>query len=329
MTIPTERPSPQFINMAPLDRSALTGLMRSDVTQYLRITKLALKQYMEECLKPNGQFRTFFDKVATYTIGYHINQNLDQDPNARHLQIAAFYENMRERPPQIFIQDNGYRYVPSSLGGLCAGWNMRTREGHQMVQVMDVIQIPITITCVATSQQEVEHLISFIEVAFGQLCRFTVGYVLRQHPDTEGSCWEVRIPLVHSIGTKAHTPIHGDPRLQFWSVACDMEVDFENSLMLQYKSQPTVQLKKGTISLQVPNTVRLGQQQRITLLNYPRPLQVYSTDPRIAIVVERSYEWIIEPRRIGTFTLMVTRLTSSRTEGPEILAQQDIAVVAR
>lgn len=329
MTLPTERPTPQYIAMAPLDRSALTGLMRSDVTQYLRITKLALKQYMEECLKPNGQFRTFFDKVASYTIGYHVNENLDQDPDARHLQIAAFYENMRERPPQIFIQDDGYQYIPDSLGGLCAGWNMNTRAGHQVVHVMDVIKIPVSITCVATSEQEVEDLIAFMEVAFGQLCRFTVGYVLRQHPDVEGSYWEVRIPLQHAIGPKAHSPIHGDPRLQFWSVTCSMETEFENSIMLQYKSQPTVQFKRGDISLQMPSAIRLGQDHRVTLLNYPRPLVVYSTDPRIAIVDERSYEWIIRPRRVGTFTLMVTRLTGSRTGGPEILAQQDINIVAR
>ena len=329
MTLPTERPSPQFIAMAPLDRSALTGLMRADVTQYLRVTKLAIKQYLEECLKPNGQFRTFFDKIATYTIGYHINENLDQDPDARHLQIAAFYENMRERPPQIFIQDDGYQYITNSLGSLCAGWNMNTRAGHQVVHVMDVLKIPIAITCVTTSQQEIEDLIAFLSAAFGQLCRFTVNYILRQHPDVEGSLWEVRIPLTHNIGAKVHTPIHGDPRQPFWSVACSMDLEFENSIMLQYKSQPTVQIKKGDISLQVPSSIRLGQDVRVTLLNYPRPLIVYSTDPRIATILERGYEWIILPRRVGTFTLMVTRLTGTRTSGPEILAQQDIEIVAR
>ncbi|MDD2730712.1 MAG: hypothetical protein PHW33_01145 [Candidatus Portnoybacteria bacterium] len=327
--IPTERPGPQFIAMAPLDRSALTGLFRADVTQYLRITKLAIKQYLEECLKPDGQFRTFFDKVATYTVGYHVNQKLGQDADDRHLQIATFYDNMQERPPQIFIQDNGYQYVTNSLGSLNAGWNLNTSAGHQVVRVMDVVKIPIDITCVAMSVVEVEDLQAVLSTAFGQLCCFTINYILRQAPDVEGSLWEVRIPLSHTMGAKSHSAVHGDPRNQFWSVSCTMEVEFENSILLQYRSDPRAVPLRGTIRLSVPDTLRVGQPHRITLLNQPKPVQVYSNDPRIAVVSQRGYQWIIEPRRVGTFKLMVTRLFGSQQDGPEVLASHDVTVVAR
>jgi len=325
----TERPSPQFIRMSPLDQSTLTALATKDVTQYLRATKLILRQYLQECIAATGQYRKFFDKVATYTIGYHVNEALDDgDMNKRHLQIADYYTQMSERPPQIFIQDGGYEYSPSSLGSLAAGWNMNTRDGHQSVRVLDVVPIPIEITCVATSTQEVEDLAAFLSVAFGQLCRFTSNYIIRPETTTDGTYWELRIPLVHTIGPKAHSSLHDHPQLQFWEISCSATFEFENSVFLQYRSQPRYLSQRGALTLTVPSTLVVGQEHTFSLVNKPKPVAVYSDDARIAVVQERGFELIIHPRRVGTFNLIVSRTTGPHT-GPEILTQQEITVKSR
>lgn len=323
-----ERPSPQFIKMSPLDRSTLAALATKDVTQYLRATKLILRQYLQECVAATGQYRQFFDKVASYTIGYHVNEELDDDPNKRHLQIADFYDQVAERPPQIFIQDGGYEYTPSSLGSLAAGWGMNTRDGHQICRVLDVVPIPIDITCVAQSVQEVEDLAAFLTAAFGQLCRFTSNYIIRPQTTTEGAYWELRIPLVHTIGPKAHSALHEHPQLQFWQISCTATFDFENSVFLQYRSQPTYLSKRGELALTVPDTLVVGQEFAITLVNKPKPVAVYSDDARIAVVQERGFELIIHPRRVGTFNLIVAKTAGPHT-GPEILTQQQITIKAR
>lgn len=324
----TVPPGPQFIQMSPLDQSTLSGLANKDKTQYLRVTKMAIRQYLQECLDEGGQFRHFFDKLAPSTIGYHVNQNLPEDLNERALQIAVYYANMTERPPMMFIQDNGYDYTPDSLGSLAAGWNMQTRDGEQIVRVMDVVKIPINITCATTSQQDLEDLIAATAVAFGQLQRFTTGYILRPKTMQSGVYWEVRIPLPHSVSPKVHTPIHGDPQMQIWQATCSMTVDFENSVYLQYRAQPQHSPQQGELTLTIPSVLRLKQEQRISLQNRTDPILVYSNDARIAIVRQIGREWIIVPRRVGTFTLIVSRTIGSQ-EGPEILAQQEIEIRAR
>ncbi len=324
----TERPTPQFIRMSPLDNSTLAAMAQGDPTQYLRVTKMAIRQYLQECLKQGGQFREFFDKLASYTIGYVVNQDLADDPDARHIQIAAFYSNMRERPPQIFIQDQGYEYKPDSLGSIAAGWNMRTRDGHQTVRIMDQVPIPLEIYCTALSQQEVEDLAAFLSVAFGQLQRLTTGYILKPAAQQGGVNWEVRIPFVHSISPKVHSPLHDDPRMQIWQATCSLTVDFENSVYLQYRSQPQFSPRQGTLALSVPTSVVLGQEQPISLLNRPEPVAMYSDDARIAVVQQRGRSWILVPRRIGTCNIIVTKHHGPK-EGPEILAQQEITVLSR
>ena len=323
----TERPSPQFIRMSPLDQSTLAALATKDPTQFLRAAKLILRQYLQECVAATGQFRKFFDKIATYTIGYHVNEELDDDMNKRHLQIADFYTQVSERPPQIFIQDGGYEYKPSSLGSLSAGWNMNTRDGHQSARVLDVVPIPIEITCVAQDVQEVEDLAAFLSAAFGQLCRFTNNYIIR--PDTtSGAYWELRIPLVHTISPKSHSALHEHPELQFWQITCNATFVYENSVFLQYRSQPRYLSQRGDLTLTVPTSLVLGQEHAISLVNRPKPAAVYSDDSRIAVVQQRGFEWIIYPRCVGTFNLMVTRISGPDT-GPEIYDQQEITIRAR
>lgn len=324
----TESPGPAFIQMDPLDKSTLSAIANHDVTQYLKVTKLAIRQYLQECLRQEGQFRTFFDRVASYTIGYHVNEELPDDLHERHIQVAAYWEGMTERPPQIFIQDNGYEYKPASLGSLTAGWNMRTKDGHQLVRVMDVVPIPILIRCVALDVQEIEDLAAFLSVAFGQLNRFTLNYYLKPKTNQYGAYWEVRIPLTHSISAKSNTPVHGDPKLQFWSIDCSLTVDFENSIFMQYRSKPEVELSQNSMFFDTPSTIILGQDQPITLQYHPDPVGVYSNNAKVAGVRKSGNGWTIIPRRPGTFTLVVSR-TVGNNSGPEILASKEITVKSR
>lgn len=324
----TESPGPTFIRMDPLDQSTLSAMASHDVTQYLRVTKLALRQYLQECLRMDGQFREFFDKVASYTIGYHVNEELPDDLHEKHIQVAAYWEGMTERPPQIFIQDGGYEYKPSSLGSLAAGWNMRTKDGHQQVRVMDVIPIPITISCVALSVQEIEDLAAFLSAAFGQLNRFTLNYYLKPQTDQYGAYWEVRIPLTHRISPKSNSPVHGDPKLQFYSIDCSIEVEFENSIFMQYRSKPDYVFSRKDMVFDVPSTIRLGQDQPITLIYHQDPISVYSSDARIASIRKSGNGWTIYPRRSGTFNVVVSRIVGDN-QGPEVLASQEVTVRSR
>jgi hypothetical protein len=313
-----------------MSETALSGLAERDITRYLEVVKLTLQRFLEECLRPEGQFRGFFNNFASFTTGFVVNETIDSDPNKRHIQIARYFDDVRERPPQIFIQDNGYKYQPSGLGGIDDGWNMRNERGQQVIRVADVVTIPCQLTCAALSEQDINNMAALIQTAFGVFQREILGYILKPQPNPERPTnWEVRLPFTFTVEPKKHEPLHEDPRQQLWSVAVNLDVVFENSVYMIYANQPQfVPDELSSLTVTVPSTVRLGQKVPIRLTKHPPRFTVYTDDPRVAVVNKTNLTFILEPRRPGTCTLFVTA-PDGKSQGPRIFFQQTITVVSR
>ncbi len=327
MTDEIQENFPHLIKFDDLDASAIEGLYHGDITQYLKITKITLQKYLEQCLKPDGQFRKFFDRFATFTVGYVVNEALAADRAERHIQVARYFASMREFPPQIFIQDTGYDYSPASLGSLTEGVNARTRDGQQIVRVMDVIPIGIEVACAATDEQQIEDLAAFLSAAFGQYQRFTCNYILHPPPNDRGIYWEVRIPLTHSISAKSHSALHDDPRDQLWQVSCSMTVEFENSTYIKYRADPRyVQDEMKSAQVEIPSKIRFGQQAMFRVTQMPYPVRVYSDDSNIAVIYNMKTHFVAQPKRLGKFKILVAK--GGAKKKVDIVATKEVEVVA-
>lgn len=323
------QPTSNFIKLDELSRSAVDGLYEKDPTQYTKITKYSIQKYIENCLFEGGQFRPFFNKVATFTGGFEVNTNLSEDPNQRTIQIARFFSNIREQPPQIFIQDGGYNYIPASLGGFSAGFSQNDSLGHQTMGVMDVVTIPIELTCAALDIDLCSELRAFLSAAFGQFQRWTTGYYLRPAPNEPQVSWEVRIPLQHTMTRLTPRSLHGDGRDQIWESTCSMDVEFENTTYLQYRAKPLAESKLGALQLIVPDRVIINRSETINILNMPRSLRVFSDNSRIAIVEMVKTSFIIRPKRPGKFNLVLELPSQSNDQRSATVQTKEIEVVLR
>ncbi len=328
MTDETQELFPHLIALDDLDQSAVGGLYAGDINQYPKIAKLVLQKFLEVCISPNGQLRKFFDRFASYTIGYHVNEKLDkEDRHKRSLQISRYFSGTAERPPQIFIQDNGYRYVPASLGGLTAGVNTRNKHGTQIARVMDVVELPVELTCAATTEAQVEDLIAFLSAAFGQYQRWLCGNVLRPKKNNRGIYFEVRIPLTHDVGAKSHTALHQDPRDQMWQQTFSMLTEFENSSFIKYTADPRyVGADVSSPVVEAPDKVRIYTDSLFRVSKMPYPIRVYSDDSRIAIISDVQTHYVISPKRLGTFKIMVAKGAPGAEQS--ILTEKQVDVVA-
>ncbi len=321
------RVPPQFIQIDPLANNAIRGLYTKDPTQYTLITKLTLAQYLEECLREDGQFRPFYRNFASFMPDFRVNEPLSEDPDDRAIQIAAFYGKMREYPPQIFIQDRGYPYRPLSLGGFSEGWNVENDFGDQIIRITDAVKIPISITAVTMDEQEIEHMRAFLSAAFGQIGQpLTTRWIL--HPArTDGVYWEVRLPFDNNMSEVDHSPLHNDPERHFWQATLSMEVDFENSSYMRYQAEARFSPLDRDLTVRAPNQISLRGDTQVTVLHRSEPIAMFSNDHRVAVVRQRGTAYFIEPRKVGTFQLMVTK-ASGPDQGPRILHQQDVTVTA-
>ena len=335
------RPGRDFLRVDDLARDALVALNTKDITQYPAVTKWCLQKLLEECLAERGQFRKFFDNFATYSVNYVVNENLSPNATkrddqlrerfARHIQVARFYDDMRERPPQIFIQDGGYTYAPSSLGGLSSGFATGDDLGSQNVSVTDEITIPIEITAAALDEQIIEDLAAFMSAVFGSLGQtFTTRYILKPAPNDKGIYWEARIPLVHTMSAKTHTPLKDDSRMQIWSVTCHLDMVFENSAYIYYRNAPQYQLTTKGSAMFVPDKIQVGTVIPINFQLEPAISDVKSSDHRVAIIYKDSAHgtrYFCKAKKLGRFTVQV--MSHKAPEGATVLLEKEVQVVVR
>lgn len=319
-----------YIEVNDLGRSELDALYSGgDITQYVKITKLTIQKFIEACLSPDGQFRTLCKRFASFTGDFIINQNLEPDSRKRMLQIARYFEQVKERPPQIIIQDKGYHYEPASLGGLTAGWNERNREGQQIVRIYDSIPIPIEITCAAMDETTTEDLQSFLSFAFGSFQKFMCGYELKPSKAMAGAYWVVLLPAIHEMGARNNASFQGDPKTQIFAFTMTMEVRFENSTYITYNEAPLPELANVQMEVTVPSKITLGSVVPVMLGNTVYPIAVYSSDPRVAYIEQQHTTFFIKPQRVGKFKLIVAKPSGATDETMTVYAEKEMTVSLR
>lgn len=318
-----------FIKADELDDSYLQALYTKNTGQYVGITKWAIQKFLEACLKEGGQFRKFFNVFVPFTKDFIVNKNLGgEEKRKRPLQIARFYSQMTERPPQIFIQDNGYEYTPSGLGGLAGGWNSHDKYGTQKLHFFDSVPIPIDISFASTSEDDADQMMGFFSSAFGSFQKLLLNYYLAPDRAIKGAYWTVLLPLKHQVGTKSRQSLHGDPEDNLWIVTVSIECIFENSTYMKYRSDPKADLYPGRFQVFIPEKVTLSNATPLSLHDIPYPIEVYSDNYKVAIIQEEATQYIIYPKRLGKFNVVVIRPGGTERER-EILFRQEVTVVLR
>lgn len=318
-----------FITPDDLARSDLDALYTGDASRYINIAKLTIQKFLEACLREDGQFHTFFTRFASFAGNFVVNENFSKDERRRMIQIVRFFEDAKERPPQIFIQDGGYSYKHASLGGLTAGWNERTADGQQIVRVMDSVDIPMQITCAALDETTIEDLQGFLSLAFGQMQRFLGGWILRPSKIIEGAYWEVQLPLTFEVGAKSFANFHGDPTRRICSFTFNFTPTFENSTYITYNQKPAFDMATKRFEIVVPTKITLGSVVPITLKNIPSPITIYSNNSKIALIRQQATTYFIIPKRLGKFKMVVAKPTTEGEREQLVYGEQEMEVVLR
>jgi hypothetical protein len=322
-----------FVETDELDESYVDALLTKNRTAYLRITKYAVQKFIEQCLRPDGQFRGFYNRMQPFTGDFVVNEDFDGDPSKRHIQIATYYGGMREMEPAIFINDSGYTYTPASLGGLSGGWNECDKEGNQIVHITDLVPVPLELTIAAVNDHSfVEHMCAFLSSAFGADQRFLTNWILRPNKITRGrlwgAYWEVRVGQGHSASAMSSTPLRGDAEDHVWTRTFSLELDFENSSYYTYRANPKIDFEDTALDIRVPTTIPVHNVIPVHVSDMPYPITMYSDNLKVALIEQRGSTWYIHPKRIGKFKLLVAK-PGGTEKNIEIYAEKEITVTLR
>ena len=194
---------------------------------------------------------------------------------------------------------------------------------------MDSVDIPIEITCAALDETTIDDLQGFLSLAFGAQQKWLGGWVLKPSRQVEGAYWELILPLTFEVGPKSHAGFHNDPQKQIHSFTCNLPIIFENSTYMTYKAAPVFDMANKSFEIVVPTKITLNSAVPITLLNTTLPLEIYSSDSRIALIGLKQTTYFIYPKRLGRFTLVIAKPRTTSDENQLIYAEKEMEVVLR
>jgi hypothetical protein len=305
------------------DIAGVKGEERRQVSRWEHLAKLAICGYLQSCL--TGSRKQFFTEFAPYSTQWQLRTDRQwrgEDPLDQAVQIARFFEDVREAPPQILIRSTGYTFRNQNLGSFAIS---RPSLKKQVVASIESTTVPVDLAVAAMDEDQAGYLVHFIESAFGPLCRFLINYLLKPEDESRRN-WAVYLPLTWSVGGLTDVPITEDRKNRLWTTTYSAEVNVDVAIWAQYSTPFTVKLKElpprmPGVSLSLPSTVRVGTATPLYVNNRPADSKWKVDDVTLARIT--SSESLLA-RRVGT---VIVSLTSVVKPGNEPYASQQVQIV--
>lgn len=305
---------PGFIDLD--DPITASEAANNDPTRILMLAKSAVQLYLSECL--SGQFKDLFARFTKYSVEWSA-QDFSEDESERKVQVARYFKDLKEKLPQIFIQDGGFTYNRQGLGP----WDDagRLEDGTRWVRQFKSYPMPITLTIATLDEQMTEDLATFVSEAFGDLLPFTVADALK----IGNSSWRLIIPLTFTIDAKTNTPFHEDHKEQVWFVTITSEFRFESYRYMNYRVNTTAFYDPTAAMLfTIPSKIRLGQTAVFSVNMRREGIEISSSDSKVGLIDPERQTLL--GKRLGSFKFLVRdRLAGGSL--PKILQETLITVV--
>jgi len=313
----------------PHQRPEIAGVKGEEPRQISRwehLGKLAISSYLQSCL--TGDKRAFFTKFAPYSSQWQLRADRTwrgEDPLEQAVQIARFFEGVREAPPQILLRSTGYTFRNQNLGSFATS---RPESTSQVVSSIESTTVPIDLAVAATDEDQAQYLVHFIETATGPLCRFLINYLLKPADESRRN-WAVTLPLTWSVGGLTDVPIGEDNKMRLWTTTYSAEVSVEVATWAQYSTPFTSKLKTlprdvlplGKVAAFIPSEVRVGTSTPLFVDMRPADSRWKVNDATLARITPSES---LYAKRVGSVTVS---LISEINPGNDPYAQQSVQIV--
>lgn len=303
--------------------AGVKGEEQRQVSRWEHLAKLAVAGYLQSCL--TGDRKQFFTEFAPYSTQWQLRTDKQwrgEDPLDQAVQIARFFENVREAPPQVLIRSTGYTFRNQNLGTFAIS---RPEAKRQVVASIESTIVPLDLAVAAQDEDQAGYLIHFVESAFGPLCRFLINYLIKPEDETRRN-WAVYLPLTWSVGGLTDVPITEDRKNRLWTTTYSAEVNVDVAIWAQYSTPFTAKLgaippQMRTVRISLPNQVRVGTATPLYVDNRPADSKWKVDDVSLARITSSDS---LLARRVGT---VIVSLMSEVKPGNEPYASQQVQIV--
>lgn len=246
---------------------------------------MGIVDYLQSCL--TGERKGFFTKFAPYSQHWTISTDVTwnaQNPLDIAVQIARFYEDVKQALPQIIVRTNGHTGAQQNLGSFSFGERV-SGTNTQRVGIVDAFVVPVALAIAAGDPDGAECLSHFLETAFGPLSRFLHNYQLFPSEPSKRN-WCVFLPLTWSVDSLTDVPIGDDRKNRLWTIIYNLETRVEVANWSEYETPINAyELKAASTQIAIPSTVHVGSTTPLIVAGYrPGGASWRINDYRVAII---------------------------------------------
>lgn len=318
-----DRPSPR-------STSQTRRLFSNDKIKTL--TKAQIQLYISSFFDRLGSNHDLLTAVSPRAINYNIEKsfNPDTDPTQRRLQIAKYFNELRNILPAILIVDGGINAVPHNIGqiehaticdGFWQGWFPILRR------------IPLVIITAARDLEEADELSSIMSLLFNEMRNLASGHYLAGNCE-QGETWVITLPHEPvDVGPLTDEEVPDDPKEKIWYAEVVLDVFFEDKLAVRQKL-PTLtpggavvgepDLKRALPPvINAPDTVSINSQVLVEVINFSDDYRIVLSNAEVATL---SYNMVLTPRKFGKTKIQVWDTKEPRQD-KRILAEKEIEVI--
>jgi hypothetical protein len=279
------------------------------------LTKRVIQSYVESFF--TGANMSIMSSISPSSVNFNIDKSFDQklDPTQRKLQIARYFNELRNVLPAILIMDGGVIPVSNNIGQL----GSQTLRGNEWYGYYPVIRaIPITVVAAARSVEEADEMSALLSLIFNELRNISGGSYMTGNKE-EGETWVIHLPNEPvEVSGISDTEVPGDPVEKIWHA---------EAVLASVLYEDVVAIKRQVSDLQfggvvvnspnmldtllpeivIPDVISLNQQITILVTNMKDNYRVVLSDSKIATL---NYQMLLTPRRPGPLTIKVVDYSS-------------------
>jgi hypothetical protein len=242
------------------------------------------------------------------------------------MQIARYFNELRNIVPAIIILDHGVKPVPQTIGQVS---NAFVANGLWNGYYPIFRKVPITLLVAARDQDTCDDLSGLVSLMFNELRNVAGGSFISGNFD-QGETWVVTLPNEGvEVGATTEIGLENDPLEKILYTEASFEVYYEDVIAIQ-QELPTVGYGGAVVDtpslantlaplILCPETVQINSQIVVFIQGMTDQQRIQMSDPTVATI---SQTLVLTPRKFGSVAIQVydptvtdpkLRIVSSKT----------------
>jgi len=257
--------------------------------------KLQLQRYLESFFK--GSNRQWLAISSPISLNYNIEHSSVESTNVkeRKLQIARYFNELKNVLPAIVITDGAMKNISQSVGLLSSAsgsiWDFKGTFNPFREITMNMI-------VGSNDAQTTDMLVSTVSSFFNEYRNVAGGSYLTGDFN-KGENWVVMLPNAGiDFDTVQEQPIADDPTDRIFYSSTSFTVHYEDVIkfnqVVEYELQQT---NNRAPIFDIPDTIPFNSQLQVKIKNCPVLHKLAVSDYKLATINNQT--WVLTPRSMG------------------------------